>query len=125
MLENVSVARGNIILADHGRTGKEEDLGAVPIKEEIEQCLGEGRLADKVLIPKTYRPSLESAPLTFSQPLVANTPASTMLVQDVRQALPCVQLTGIKEREEGGSEQEIQADRAAATKGNRRSCGAI
>ena len=37
----------------------------------------------------------------------------------MRQALPCIQLTGIKEREEGGSEQEIQADRAAATKGNK------
>ncbi|MCI5147681.1 MAG: hypothetical protein D3923_19620, partial [Candidatus Electrothrix sp. AR3] len=62
VLENVSIARCNIILADHGRTRKEEDLGAVPLKEEIEQCLYEGRLADKVLIPKTYRPSLESAP---------------------------------------------------------------
>jgi len=118
VLENVSIARGNIILADHGRIRKEEDLGAVPLKEVVEHCLYEGRPADKVLIPGYYRPALASAPLTFSQPLTADAPASTMLVQDVRQALPWISLIGRKEREEGASseQQVLQTDEVPAGK---------
>ena len=94
ILPNISVARGNVILVDHGQT-KEEDLGSVPVKETVECCRGEGALADKKVIPGYYRPSLRYTLLSFSQPLAPNTPASKVLNQDVRQALPQISLDGV------------------------------
>ena len=93
ILENVSVARGNVILVDHGRT-MEEDLGSVPAKKTVECCRGEGVLADKTVIPGFYRPSLRYFPLTFSQPLAHDSPASKVPVQNVRLALPQITLGG-------------------------------
>ena len=92
IIRNVSVARGNIIPADHGRTTKEE-LKSVPIKANVEECQGEGVVADTSVIAGRYRPKLKRWPLTFSQPLKANSPAARMLGQDVRGALPEVWLT--------------------------------
>ncbi|MFF4346167.1 putative baseplate assembly protein [Streptomyces sp. NPDC001530] len=71
-LEDVSIARGNVVLADHGRRTGPEPFG--------------GRL--------------DRAPLTFAQPLVFSAPlpptrpasARTLIAQDPHQALPCVEL---------------------------------
>ncbi len=93
MIYDVSVARGNIILVDHGET-QENDLGSVPIKETVDCCKGEGVLADITVIPGYYRPSLQFAPMTFSQTIGPDTPASNMLKQDARQALPQITLSG-------------------------------
>ena len=93
LLENISVARGNVILVDHGRT-KEEDLGSVPVKETVACCRGEGALADEKILPVYYRPSLRYDPLTFSQPLTPDAPASKVPVQDVRLALPQISIDG-------------------------------
>jgi predicted phage baseplate assembly protein len=93
VIENISVARGNLILVDHGIT-VHEDLDPVPVKEEIEACDCLGGVAETVVIPDRYEPVLKKAPLTFGQPLEADTPAARMLAQDVRQALPQITLTG-------------------------------
>lgn len=93
IIPNISVARGNVILVDHGRT-KEEDLGSVPVKETVKCCRGEGVLADEKVLPGYYRPSLRYTPLTFSQPFTPDAPASKLLKQDVRQALPQISLDG-------------------------------
>jgi hypothetical protein len=92
ILRDVTVARGNVILVDHGLTG-EEDLGEVPVKAIVEHCSGEGALTDTSVVAGLYRPALKRAPLTFSQPLVDNTPASRSIRQNVREALPQVWLT--------------------------------
>jgi hypothetical protein len=92
ILRDVSVARGNVVLVDHGRT-IEEELGSVQAKTIVESCEGEDVLADTTITPERYRSQLKQAPLTFSQPLVADAPASRMLSQDVREALPHVRLT--------------------------------
>jgi hypothetical protein len=94
VIENVSVARGNLILVDHGLSIKEEDLGPVLVKETIEVCDCTGNVADTVVVPERYRPVLKEAPLTFSEPLAPGISAARILVQDVRQALPQVTLTG-------------------------------
>lgn len=94
IIENVSIAWGNVILVDHGQT-RDEDLGSVPVGESVECCKGEGVLADTVVIPGYYRPHLQYVPLTFSQPLAPYMPASKALKQDVRQALPQIVLNGI------------------------------
>jgi hypothetical protein len=97
ILENISVAWGNVILVDHGQT-KEEDLDSVPEKETVKCCRGEGALADTMVIAGYYRPPLQYAPLTFSQPLAPGTPASRALMQDVRLALPQISLDGVPPR---------------------------
>jgi hypothetical protein len=94
IIENISVAWGNVILVDHGQT-TEDDLGSVPEKDAVGCCRGEGALADTRVIPGYYRPQLQDAPLTFSQPLATGTPAANTLLQDVRQALPQILLDGI------------------------------
>ena len=94
IFHNVSVARGNAILVDHGQRTEEQPVPElVSPKTIIEACEGEGRLADTVHVPERYRPTLPHAPLTFSEPLAKNTPAARALAQDVRQALPQVWLT--------------------------------
>ncbi|HWQ69276.1 MAG TPA: putative baseplate assembly protein [Patescibacteria group bacterium] len=93
VIENISVAQGNIIPVDHGITVR-EDLGEVPAKETIEECDCLGGVAETVVIPDRYEPALKKTPLTFSQPIQADAPALRILTQDVRQALPQVILTG-------------------------------
>lgn len=90
-IENISVARGNLILVDHGYC-ECEDLEPVLPKETIETCDCNGQVTQTVVIPERYRPSLKKSPLTFSEPLAMNTPASQMLIQDVRRTLPQIQL---------------------------------
>lgn len=93
VIENISVAQGNIILVDHGIT-VHEDLDPVPVKETIEECDCLGGVAETVIIPDRYEPTLKKTPLTFSQPIQADASALRILTQDVRQALPQVILTG-------------------------------
>lgn len=92
VIEYISVARGNLILVDHG-VRIMEDLPRVEIKDTMQTCECVGTVADTVLIPERYRPVLKEAPLTFSEPLAPSLSASRMLRQDVRQALPWVKLT--------------------------------
>jgi hypothetical protein len=92
-LEDVSVACGNVILVDYGRRIPDEDLGCVPVDRAEEYCPDPCRPAEVRLIPGRYRPRLKEAGLTYTQPLAANAPASTLLRQDPRQALPWIRLT--------------------------------
>lgn len=92
IIRNVSVARGNVILVDHGKT-IEEDLDPVPIKETIEVCDCEEMPSETQIIAGPYSPPLQQAPLTFAEPLAPNAPAARTLLQDVRKALPQVRLT--------------------------------
>jgi hypothetical protein len=67
--EDVSVARGNLVLADHGATQSAEDLGAVPpphLFRAPEPVPGEDRCdtPEPVPVPPRYRPRLKEAPLT-------------------------------------------------------------
>lgn len=92
LIENVSVARGNTILVDHGMT-REEELGKVSVKETIECCKAEGIMADQVQVPETFRPVLGRGPLTFTQSLTPDVPATAVFDQDPRKALPQVRLS--------------------------------
>lgn len=97
ILENISVARGNIILVDHGQTTRDEALGSVPTITTVSQCEREGHPKDSETVPGRFNPRLQEAPLTFSQPLPANAPAARLLTQDPRQALPQIALTGTRD----------------------------
>ncbi len=95
LLTGVSVARGNLVLADHGRPVRGEALGSVPAAPAAGRCAGEGDAGEPVPAAGPFRPALRLGPLTFSQPLPAGAeqgPAAGLLDQDPRQALPAVAL---------------------------------
>jgi hypothetical protein len=70
-VENISVARGNIVLVDHGYTVEKEDIGLVP-PGLVNPAAGTGcdrcnPVPPKLKAPR-YRPSLSQQPLTFAVP---------------------------------------------------------
>jgi hypothetical protein len=79
LLRNVSVALGNIVLADHGATVPEQPIGTVPdgILFRVEPVSGDRcQPPDPVPIPPRFRPRLPNAPLTMAaQAAVAGQPA--------------------------------------------------
>lgn len=93
-LENVSVARGNVLLVDRG-AGQEGQLGTVPALSTSQRCATRCTPAEVTVAPGQFRPTLGKRPLTFAQPLPAGAPASTMIAQDPRQALPAIRLSSI------------------------------
>jgi hypothetical protein len=78
-VSNLCIARGNIVLADHGFT---EPAEALP---------------DVGATPGPYRPELQNTGLTFLAPYddaaARLLPATGILIQDVRQALPAISLS--------------------------------
>jgi hypothetical protein len=74
--DNISIARGNIVLADHGRTLKSESLGTVPVADDSLATVassGSNRCADHApasVLP-SFRPQLKEQPLTQAAPLKA------------------------------------------------------
>jgi hypothetical protein len=95
VLNNVSVARGNVVLVDHGASTSEV-LGTVPTDSTTANCPSPCHPALVKVSPGKFRPTLTQSPLTFSQPLPAGScSASVLIAQDPRQALPNVALSGI------------------------------
>ena len=106
----VSVALGNIVLVDHGKTVVGEALGVVPephlrrvqVAAQAEQCAK----PDAEWIPVRFRPALEQSPLTRGFDLAAELaiplsvdeewrPATALLARDPHEALPLIaELTG-------------------------------
>ena len=96
-LINVSVARGNVILCDHGKTQPPEDFGPIPVSstEAVCECVDEA--GDVQIIPGRFSPVLRKSPISYSDRLPKDKPhwasAASMLMQDPRQALPHVRVT--------------------------------
>jgi hypothetical protein len=92
LTENISVAHGNVILVDHGRTLKPEDLGIVAKKQSIVVCEGENQPAQMATVAEKFYPRLKYAPLTFRQPLstqeLNQSPATQLLTQSPQLAVP-------------------------------------
>ena len=73
-LGEVSAVYGNIVLADHGRTLTDEELGAVPASQltltstsAVLSC----RRPSLEAVPPRFRPRLSERPLTYALPLIA------------------------------------------------------
>jgi hypothetical protein len=91
-VDDVSIARGNVLLVDHGRTER-EDLGPVESTDVYGPCTCDGSLVDWTSAPAPFRPELQYAPLTFAEPVPsASVSASRAIVQDERRARPVVWL---------------------------------
>lgn len=111
LLSDLAVARGNVVLVDHGETVREPEPArmrgdrriftavpfapphaTVPAGETELCCAGEGQPANVHGEPVSYEPVLARAPLVFSQPLPAGSSANQALLQDPAAALPQVAL---------------------------------
>jgi hypothetical protein len=99
-LPEVSVVRGNIVLADHGATVATDDLGKVP---EPFIFLPPSPSADLCTAPEPkpfpprFRPRLKSRPLAYATPYDdANPPASACatLLPELGKAVPRIELVG-------------------------------
>ncbi len=67
-LDPVSVARGNVILVDHGRQVAREEFEVPPGTVEEDGCEGVGRPRDPVVRPPVFAPVLRYAPVTHRTP---------------------------------------------------------
>ena len=92
LIQEITVARGNLVLVDHGRRIKKEALGSVPEKERVRSCTAERLPADTAIEAAIFQPRLSKGPLTFCQPLPPGLNGMDILNQDLRQALPCLEL---------------------------------
>ncbi|HJQ30038.1 MAG TPA: putative baseplate assembly protein [Rubrobacter sp.] len=75
----VSVAHGNIVLADHGLSIEDESLGAVPDEDPTPRIRKDGRQGGdepEPVFPR-FRPSLGKGPLTQAAPYVERRPATS------------------------------------------------
>jgi hypothetical protein len=95
LVKNLAVARGNIVLTDHGLTIADEPLDPIPVRPIVETCEGVDAPADIAHLAGRYRPILQRGPLTFAEPLVAGAPATVLLQQNPRAALPAIEARSI------------------------------
>ena len=96
LIKHISVAHGNVILVDHGKTDTEVP-GAVPALPDAICCEDENEPADIVTRAGKFSPHLQKPNLTFCQSLapdeILHTPVANLFAQDARSALPQIALT--------------------------------
>ena len=68
LINDVTVARGNVVLVDHGRTVTEPEAWIVPAQDEPITCEGEGQPADQVIKAASFHPALTHGPVTQAVP---------------------------------------------------------
>ncbi len=104
LILDVSVVRGNVLLVDHGESVT-DDLDPVPLETLLAECSDDCTPREAIKIAGRFEPHLPKPDVTFSQsllpcepkihicrPVPKLTPASVLLKQDVRLALPEVWL---------------------------------
>jgi hypothetical protein len=99
-LENVSVARGNVILVDHGKTQPAQPFGPVSTISTEASCECVDEAGDVQIIPRRLSPELPRSPVTFSASLPKDDPAipfwagaASFLHQDPREAVASVSVS--------------------------------
>ncbi len=90
----LSVARGNVIVVDHGAAFvPDEPLGEVAVESTEGTCRCDGAQVEMTEQPARFQPVLQRQPVTFRQSPPDGVAAARLLVQDPREALPIVALT--------------------------------
>jgi hypothetical protein len=90
---DISVARGNVILVDHGRRIDDEPLGCVDVFSIEGDCGCDGAIAESIEQSAPFAPALQNAPLVYAEAAPQAGPASTALDQDPRRALPRIAIS--------------------------------
>lgn len=102
LIDDVSLVRGNVLLVDHGESIEHEPIGSVPATVITPACSDSCLPHEAVSVAGAFRPTLALTNVTFSEPLpkckverkgAEYTPASSLLTQNVRAALPAVALS--------------------------------
>jgi len=96
-VNDVSVARANMVLADHGLTIVDESLGTVPEPVAFYAPSGENDPcdpADPTPVVRNFRPRLAEGPVTQAAPWQAGGAARYATRQEARDVLPAVALVG-------------------------------
>ncbi|MDF0677306.1 MAG: putative baseplate assembly protein [Nitrospira sp.] len=90
-IEDITIARGNVVLVDHGRTVTEKEPWMVAPQEEPTECEGEGQPADRVLQAAPFYPVLTQGPVTQRVPyperrMIARRQAQVLdqIIRDIR-----------------------------------------
>lgn len=94
-VNDVSLARGNMVLADHGRTLQDESLGAVPeprVWEVPDRSADRCEPLPRVPLPPRFRPVPGERPVTFVSPYDSTAPAIAALRASPERALPATRL---------------------------------
>lgn len=92
--EDISIARGNVVLVDHGRSlDSPENLGTVPTDYTQAVCDCASHPSDVARIAGRFQPWLVNSPLTFSQPVDFDGPAALIIQQKPDKALPQIILS--------------------------------
>jgi hypothetical protein len=98
MVGDISVALGNIVLADHGLTIEDEPLGVVPQPHLFLSPAGGAARCQPpaaAAVPPRFTPVLKEGPLTHAAPLdLAAASANASMNRAVASALPAIELTG-------------------------------
>lgn len=101
----ISVARGNIVLVDHGRTTGPEELDPLPGTTSAACCECEGHASDVSERLGRFDLALRKTPITFSdRPPTLSLAAVRSLAQDPRSATPAIRLAA------DGTEWRIRQD---------------
>jgi hypothetical protein len=104
IIGDLSLAYGNVILVDHGRTISPcEDLGVVEKNSETGDCACEGSVMEMTSVPGVFRPVLQQSPLTYRCALASGQPAARLLLQNPRQASPVITLSAIPPSPDGAT----------------------
>jgi hypothetical protein len=101
LIEDVSVARGNVFLVDEGYRIVDEDLGQVPLQDSAPYCSDVGAPVYGHVTPGSYQPTLSQAGLISTQPVASSAPARDLLAQNPAMALPWIRLRSIPARPDG------------------------
>jgi hypothetical protein len=102
-IDGITVARGNIVLADHGETVPPgEPLGVVGRAATEQTCRGVSRPEDVTVLAEPFAPVLPGVPLTFAEPLPQDgAPAAEHVRRDPRAAVPAVWLWSVPPNADG------------------------
>lgn len=90
-VHDVSVARGNVVLVDHGRTFV-QPLDSPQARDVPGDCACDGSVIEVRREALPYTPLLEQVPLVFAAPIDPDAPAVRLIEQDSRSALPAATL---------------------------------
>ena len=105
LINNASIARGNVVLVDHGRTVKSpEAIGTVPHRGPAtatccdDFCATGGECSSPPPPTVGWKAELDEPELTFAEPVEDCRAASDILNQDVHRAQPQIELFGVPSR---------------------------
>jgi hypothetical protein len=95
---SVSVARGNIVLCDHGLTQTDapvpDTVPASTISRPTTSC-DPCVQSEPVAVPPRYGPVLSDGPLTFAAPFDAAASAGSAMTWDTQTAMPAISLSSL------------------------------